>query len=109
MIVRHRALGWRANAMVVWSVPEAVADQAGRQLASVPGVTLCYQRRIDPDFWPYPLYCMIHARTRPEAMGVLAEARRIDALANAPHKVLFSQRCFKQRGALIAYDSGAAA
>lgn len=109
VIVRHRALGWRANAMVVWAVSEADADRAGQALAQVPGVTLCYRRRIDPDFWPYPLYCMIHAHTRREAMDVLAEARKIGELSEAPHKVLFSLRCFKQRGALIDRGRGVAA
>ena len=109
VIVRHRALGWRANAMVVWAVSEPDADRVGHALARVPGVTLCYRRRIDPDFWPYPLYCMIHARTRREAMGALAEASNIDELADAPRKVLFSVRCFKQRGALIDRGRGVAA
>ena len=109
VIVRHRALGWRANAMVVWAVSDADAERAGQALAQVPGVTLCYLRRIDPDFWPYPLYCMIHAHTRREAMDVLAEARKISELTEAPHKVLFSLRCFKQRGALIDRGRGGAA
>ena len=109
VIVRHRALGWRSNAMVVWSLPDALVDRAGEELANVRGVTLCYRRRMDPDFWPYPLYCMIHARSRPEAMRVLAEARKIEGLARAPHKVLFSLHCFKQRGALISGKGGMAA
>jgi len=45
VIVRHRALGWRANAMVVWQVPPRGIVPVGRALAALPGVTLCYQRR----------------------------------------------------------------
>ena len=44
VILRHRALGWTANAMVVWRVPEADIPAAGAALVTVPGVTLCYQR-----------------------------------------------------------------
>ena len=40
VIVRHRALGWRANAMVVWQVAEADVDRAGVALAAAEGVTL---------------------------------------------------------------------
>ena len=99
IIVRHRALGWTANAMVVWK-PRAI-EPAGIALAQVPGVTLCYQRRTVPGVWDWPLFCMIHARTRPEALAVLDRARALPELAGADHKVLFSTRCFKQRGALI--------
>ena len=101
VIVRHRALGWTANAMVVWRLPESRIESAGTALAQLPGVTLCYQRRTVPGVWDWPLFCMIHARTRPEAMAVLARARALPALSDAPHKILFSTHCFKQRGALI--------
>lgn len=101
VIVRHRALGWAANAMVVWQLPEAAIEPAGRALAQVPGVTLCYQRRLVPGVWEWPLFCMIHARSRDEALEVLDRARALPELADVPHKILFSTRCFKQRGALI--------
>lgn len=101
VIVRHRALGWRQNAMVVWRLPEAGIERAGTALAGVPGVTLCYQRRLVPGLWDYPLFCMIHAKTRPEAMEVLDRARALPELAAIPHRILFSTRCFRQRGATI--------
>jgi len=101
IIVRHRALGWRSNAMVVWQSPESRIAQAGPALVQVPGVTLCYHRRPDRDVWPYSLYCMIHARSRPDAMEVLARAMDRADLRGVPHQVLFSARCFKQVGALI--------
>lgn len=101
VIVRHRALGWAANAMVVWQLPEPGIEAAGRALSQVPGVTLCYQRRLVPGVWDWPLFCMIHARSREEALEVLDRARALPDLAGVPHKILFSTRCFKQRGALI--------
>ncbi|WP_299362816.1 Lrp/AsnC family transcriptional regulator [uncultured Paracoccus sp.] len=101
VIVRHRALGWAANAMVVWRVADPSVESAGRALAQVPGVTLCYQRRIVPGLWDWPLFCMIHGRSRAEALAVLDRARDLPDLAEVQHKILFSTRCFKQRGALI--------
>ncbi|MDO5630329.1 MAG: Lrp/AsnC family transcriptional regulator [Paracoccus sp. (in: a-proteobacteria)] len=102
VIVRHRRLGYRANAMVVWRLPEDRIDPAGRALAALPGVTLSYHRRPVPGVWDWPLFCMIHARSRPDALTVLDQARALPELAGAEHKVLFSTRCFKQTGALIA-------
>ena len=101
VIVRHRALGWRENAMVVWQLPDAAIPAAGAALSAIPGVTLCYQRRTVPGVWDWPLFCMIHARSRPEAMAVLDQARALPELAGAAHRILFSTRCFRQRGATL--------
>ena len=101
VIVRHRAIGWTANAMVVWDIPEERIEPAGWALAQHPGVTLCYQRRTVPDVWPYGLYNMIHARSRAEAMQSLDGAKRLPELAGANCRVLFSTRCFRQTGALV--------
>lgn len=101
VIVRHRSLGWRSNAMCVFGVPEAEIEEKGAALCAVQGVTLCYQRRAVPGDWPYTLYCMIHGRSRAEALDVLSMARVDAKLIGYDYKVLFSTRCFKQTGALI--------
>lgn len=64
MIVRHRRIGFVANAMCVWPVPEAGIVAAGRRLAAWPAVTHCYQR-VTFDDWPYNLYAMIHTAEWP--------------------------------------------
>jgi siroheme decarboxylase len=102
VIVRHRPLGWTSNAMVVWDLPEERIARAGTALADLPGVTLCYQRKTVPGVWPFALYSMIHGRTRDEALAVLGEACALPELAGAAARPLFSTRCFKQTGALIA-------
>lgn len=101
VIVRHRAIGFTANAMVVWDLPESGVLAAGKALAALPGVTLCYERRPVAGIWPYRLYCMIHARSRPEALAVLDRARALPGLDACDHRVLFSTRCFKQSGATL--------
>ena len=105
VIVRHRAVGWSANAMVVWALPEDRIAAAGAALARHPGITLCYQRRTVPGVWDYPLYSMIHARSRAEALAVLGRAAALPELAGATHRALFSSRCFKQTGALISAEA----
>lgn len=102
VIVRHRALGYTANAMVVWDVPERATVAAGQALAALPGVTLAYERCPAPGVWPYRLYCMIHARTRIQALEILGTARALPDLRGVDHRVLFSTRCFKQSGARLA-------
>jgi len=102
VIVRHRAVGWSANAMVVWNLPEARIEAAGQALARLSGITLCYQRETVPGLWPYGLFSMIHARARAEALETLGRAASLPELAGAEHHALFSTRCFKQTGAQIA-------
>ncbi|SLN44530.1 hypothetical protein PEL8287_02265 [Roseovarius litorisediminis] len=101
VIVRHRALGWRANAMVVWDLPHDAITDAGPMLAAHPGVTLCYERTPVEGVWPYRLYSMIHARSRAEALSHLEAATELPGLKGVPHLALFSSRCFKQTGALV--------
>ena len=101
IIVRHRAIGWAANAMVVWDVPETAMETAGQALAALPGVTLCYQRQTVPGLWRHGLFSMIHGQSRADALTVLTAARALPALAGIDHRVLFSTRCFKQTGALV--------
>lgn len=106
VVVRHRELGYRANAMCVWAVPEAEVSRLGHLLASHDGVSLCYRRRLDGD-WPYNLFCMIHGRSR-EAVAARREALAAEVgLAGFPHAVLFSTDCYKQCGAR--YQAPAAA
>lgn len=101
VIVRHRAIGWAANAMVVWDVAAPEMEAAGHALAALPGVTLCYQRRTVPGLWRHGLFSMIHGQSRTEALAVLERARALPRLAGVDHRVLFSVRCFKQTGALL--------
>ncbi|MFD1159694.1 siroheme decarboxylase subunit beta [Roseovarius aestuarii] len=101
VIVRHRALGWRSNAMVVWDIPHDTITHAGPLLAAQPGVTLCYERTPVDGIWPYRLYSMIHARSRDEAMSALSRVRTLPEFQSAPYQPLFSIRCFKQTGAMI--------
>ena len=99
VIVRHRELGYRANGMVVWDVPDARVGEVARSLAALPYVTLCYRRpRRLPD-WPYNLFCMIHGTERDAVLAQVEAATESAGLAGLPRDVLFSRRRFKQRGA----------
>lgn len=99
VVVRHRELGYTANAMCVWDVAEEKVDDLGRQLARFADVTLCYRRERAMPHWPYNLYCMIHGKARDEVLALRRSAAGALGLDMFPHRVLFSQRRFKQCGA----------
>ncbi|HMA90985.1 MAG TPA: Lrp/AsnC family transcriptional regulator [Burkholderiales bacterium] len=105
VVLRHRELGYTANAMAVWDVPDSEVSAAGMRLARRPEVTLCYRRARQAPVWPYNLYCMIHGRNRQEVSAQLAALNGEVGLARTAHAVLFSRRAFKQRGARYA-DNG---
>jgi DNA-binding Lrp family transcriptional regulator len=99
VVVRHRALGYHANAMVVWDVPDDRVEQVGQILAAEPCVTLCYQRPRRLPRWPYNLFCMIHGRERFAVQRCLDQIIETHGLQDIAHEVLFSTRAFKQCGA----------
>jgi DNA-binding Lrp family transcriptional regulator len=99
VIVRHRELGYRANAMVVWDVPNAEVRTVGSSMARADFVTLCYRRLRYLPHWPYNLYCMIHGTNRDAVAARIGELMERCGLERYPREVLFSRRCFRQRGA----------
>lgn len=96
VVVRHHELGYRANAMVVFDVPDGEVAAVGSRLAREPGVTLCYRRARALPHWTRNLYCMVHGRSREDVMPVI---ERLCALAGYRCEALFSVRRFKQCGA----------
>jgi DNA-binding Lrp family transcriptional regulator len=106
-VVRHDKLGFRANAMAVWDVPDETIDAVATIFARHPSVTLCYCRPRRPPLWPYNLFCMVHARSRPEAYAGIDELNLLADTGLNRQAVLFSRRCFKQRGAVFSNRNGA--
>jgi len=104
VIVRHHECGYRHNAMVVWDVPDHAVHGAGRCLAGLDAVRLCYRRPRRRPGWPYNLFCMIHGRDRATVRRQVDEAAAAAGLQGRPRDILFSVRRFKQRGAR--YDLG---
>ena len=106
VVVRHAALGYVANAMAVWDVPDEIAPGIGRALAAEPRVTLCYRRARSLPRWPYNLYCMVHGHDRAEVAGTLARLIERHELGGLPHVVLFRRHEYKQTGARYRHDTG---
>ena len=99
-VVRHRPLGFSANAMCVFDVGEDEVDRVAEAFLGAEAVTLLYRRRPSGPRWPYSLYAMIHGRDR-----AVVECEVAALLARWPkplaHRILFSTRCFKQTGARL--------
>jgi DNA-binding Lrp family transcriptional regulator len=91
-IVRHQKVGFTHNVMVLWAVPPACAETAGKALSSFAEVTHCYERT--PSFaGRYNLFTMVHFRN--EADEVLLREMAL-AAGVADFKVLRSLEEFKK-------------
>jgi len=107
LVVHHRELGFRANGMCVFDVPEERVAAAAAALRSLPFVTLCYRRLRRPPRWPYNLFCMIHGTDRAEVEAQYLAARKAAGLDDVPSAILFSRRRFKQcAGRYVATTGG---
>jgi DNA-binding Lrp family transcriptional regulator len=99
VVVRHRKLGYRANGMVVWDIPDARVAELGNCIGQYSFVTLCYRRPRRLPEWRYNLFSMIHGRDREAVIDQVAFIVEQCGLQGIEHEILFSRRCFKQRGA----------
>jgi DNA-binding Lrp family transcriptional regulator len=106
VVVRHHEVGYGANAMVVWDVPDTEVRSLGHCLAGFDFITLCYQRPRRLPRWRYNLYCMIHGKNREEVLAHLEWMVNHCGLQSIAHEVLFSRRRFKQRGAVYFDEQG---
>ncbi len=100
-VVRHARLGYHANAMAVWDIPDELVSDVTASFARHPSVTLCYRRPRRLPVWPYNIFCMVHARSRDEAYAAIDELNLQADTGLKRQAVLFSKRCFKQRGAVF--------
>jgi DNA-binding Lrp family transcriptional regulator len=93
-ILRHRHLGYTANAMVVWNVPKLMVEEFGNDASEKPAVSHCYERITYPD-WQYNMYTMIHGTTPEETNTVIEDI--LAKFPNTPHEQLYSVREFKKQ------------
>jgi DNA-binding Lrp family transcriptional regulator len=98
LVVKHRNLGYTANAMVVFNIPNEQIERVGNLLSAETAVTLCYQRpKVLPD-WPYNLFCMIHGKNRDQVLAQLADICATHQLEHFDKSILFSNKAYKQQG-----------
>lgn len=85
--VRHQDLGYVANAMVVWDVPDERVTETGRIMAGFEEVTHCYQRPRRPG-WPYNLFTVVHGRSKEECAKTTERISRATGMEK--YRLLFS-------------------
>ena len=101
VVPNHYAIGYTANGMSVWDVPDEQIDEFGGKVGALDFVTHCYHRpRRLPD-WPYNLFAMVHGSSRGEVLAKVAIIADLLGEACRAHDVLFSTRILKKTGLRI--------
>ncbi len=93
--VGHRAIGFTANAMCTWNVPDNRVEDVGAIMAGFSEVTHCYERP-RRNGWPYNLFTMVHAYTRDECRKVAKQISSATGIED--YNILFSEKEFKKTG-----------
>lgn len=100
-VPNHYALGYHANGMSVWDVPDEQVRELGEKIGALDFVSHCYRRPRVPPQWPYNLFAMVHGRDRAEVEQKVAEIARLLGADNQGHAVLYSTRILKKTGLRI--------
>ena len=97
-VPNHYKLGYKANAMSVWNVPDDKISELGKQLGALDYVSHCYERpRFLPE-WPYNLFAMLHGKNKEE---VTEKVQLIVTLLGdhcTGYELLYSTRILKKTG-----------
>jgi DNA-binding Lrp family transcriptional regulator len=94
-ILYHRRAGFSANGMGVWRVPEEKVLEVGTRMASVRGISHCYQRPTYED-WPYSVFTMAHGRSKEECDAILDSIAEEHGLHGEDRAVLYSSTEYKK-------------
>ncbi len=92
-VLHHRSVGFKANGMVVWKVPEGQEDHIGALFATYRAVSHCYRRPTFHD-WPYNIFTMIHGRSPEECESIMQAMSRETGLTD--YRPLYSVKEYKK-------------
>ncbi len=97
-VPNHYRLGYTANGMSVWNIPDARIAELGALVGRLEGVSHCYHRpRHLPD-WPYNLFAMVHGHSRADVDRQVVQIATVLGDADLGHAVLYSTRILKKTG-----------
>lgn len=97
-VPNHYKLGYNANAMSVWNVPDNKITELGKQLGALPFVSHCYERpRFLPE-WPYNLFAMLHGKSKQEVAEKVLQVVSLLGKHCAGYELLYSKQILKKTG-----------
>ena len=91
--LKHRNIGYKANAMGVWEVDSQHTDKIGKIMAGYKEVSHCYERPTYPR-WPYNMFTMIHGHSQEDCEKVAQQISEATGVVN--YMLLYSSQELKK-------------
>lgn len=91
--LNHRNIGFKANAMVVWIVPEERIKEVSEIMILFSQVSHCYQRPTFPN-WPYNIFTMVHGESKEKCEKSIKQI--INAVNINEYSILYSTEELKK-------------
>lgn len=93
-VLNHRQIGFSANGMGVWIVPENLIEKIGSIMASYKAVSHCYLRPVYPPHWLYNIFTMIHGKQKEDCEKIAQAISKETKIKD--YFLLYSTKEFKK-------------
>ena len=101
-VPNHFRLGFKANGMTVWDVPDEQVIELGNQIGQLDFVSHSYQRPRHLPLWPYNLFAMVHGHSREAVSEKTKQIKQILGEQCRAHEILYSTAILKKTGLRLA-------
>ena len=101
LVPNHYTLGYKANGMTVWDLPDEKIAELGELIGGLDYVSHCYQRPRHLPLWNYNLFAMVHGRDRSEVTKKVEKIARLLGDNERGHEILYSSKILKKTGLRI--------
>ncbi len=101
LVPNHYTLGYKANGMTVWDIPDEKVTELGEQIGRLDYVSHCYQRPRHQPLWNYNLFAMVHGRDRDEVSKKVEKIVKLLGEHDRGHEILYSSKILKKTGLRI--------
>lgn len=91
--IRPNDVGFCANALVAWKIPEKQVVEAANYFSRHSKVSHCYERHTIPGKWEYNFYTVLHAQKRENLEEIVREFS--ESMGLRDFVVLYSTRNLK--------------
>jgi len=92
--IKPNNIGFSANALVAWKVPQERVKEIGDYMSKLQEVSHCYERKPVSGRWEYNLYTVMHSREREDVERMVDQSSK--QLGISEYEILFSTRDLKR-------------
>lgn len=89
-VIKPNNIGFSANALIAWKVPQGQIREIGDYMSKLQEVSHCYERKPVSGRWEYNLYTVMHGHERKEVERLANQISEMTGVQT--FEVLFSTR-----------------